>query len=764
MKLRGWQLAALGLGCCALGWACSMEWEPAVFVSSEYPDSPAKYAAGDLGLVQGNYRLRDLVVAYRYLKGRKLSAEEQAALASTPPGSDNDMELPDGVGVPVWTAARGTNAAPEHGVPSTLRKYKHVYQVNGKSVEEDAIYLNCPENAFVTAASTAADRAKQWGASSSAYLDWLRGQDAVFANCDGQPTAMPTDAPANAPTLLREDRAYQIAAAHFYRAEWDAARNGFDAISRDNASPWQPWGQYLAARTDVRQAYVESQANRSGPEYDVSSFDPARMADAEKRLQSVIQQTKSDTMRHAAAMELEYVRIRCDSAAAADEIAHSLAGPKPDPELAQHLYDLRIIQLRNLPMGSSDLSQWIAAMQTNPSRAYAQWKAQPSMPWLIAALAGPAPDNSSVKELLDAAANVPTASPAYTTVTYQRARMLLQLKRDPEARALLTSELPRLQNDPSNPSAANAFRGLRMLTAINLDDLLRDAPRSIHDGSFDTNNSIETNQGGQTVLTDSPTERCYGIVVQGVLFPNSKNCIPKTPPGQFADDTSILFNERFPLSIWVDAAKSVALKPDHLHTELAEAAWTRAVILDRDAEAKALFPLLPEAIRKQAGDGTGFAAIFAMLHQSGLRPFLQPGVQPSANSQLDSFRDNWWCHSNQPGGPVEPYAQDQILWPLPDPLFLTADEKKRAAEETAVLEKEPSGSVWLSQRTLAYAREHPDDARVPEALAMAVRAMHYGCGDNADAAPEKETAKAAFQLLHRKYPKSVWTQKTPYYY
>jgi len=41
-----------------------------------------------------------------------------------------------------------------------------------------------------------------------------------------------------------------------------------------------------------------------------------------------------------------------------------------------------------------------------------------------------------------------------------------------------------------------------------------------------------------------------------------------------------------------------------------------------------------------------------------------------------------------------------------------------------------------------------------------VRATRYGCTD-------KETvnySKAAFDLLHKRYPNSEWTKKTPYYF
>ncbi len=740
--LRGWLMAVICLRV-AVGWACSEEWTPVVFVSST-PDAPAAYAAGKLGLVRGNYELRHLVVAYRYLKGGTLSDNEQkiAALASLgDPDYGSDMNIPSGAGVAAWDDVRGGAGSPAPAIPSTVRNYKRTQQVNGKELEIGGMYLNCPADSFATAAATYTDRMKQWGAGSPQLADWVAGQDAVFSNCGDNVGTMPVATPGNAPVLLKQDRAYQVAAARFYRAEWDEARKGFDAIALDTSSPWQIWGGYLAARADVRQSYME--ASLPTTDQYVSTFDEAPMRDALKRLEAVSQSTSDARVRHAAEMELAFVRIRVDSAAAVDAIARVMSSGKPDADFEQHLIDLHAIQRRNLNMGSSDLAQWILAMQKDPSTAYARWKQQPSLPWLIAALSSATVDDAQAQELLAAAAKVNVASPGYTTTNYERARLLLRLKKPTEARDLLNRELPPLRQDSNHPSAANAYTELRMLTAENLDAMLRDAPRIVTD----------PNIGQATVNT--PTEICYG---SGTSFCTTKS--------QLADDSAILFNERFPMSLWVEAAKSHALAPEPLRSELAMAAWTRASMLHDDASARALLPLLPKPIQEQAGDGTGFAAVFAMLHGPGLAPWIMPGRQPSVNYSTVFGHGSWWCAESEPGANGQSYATDQIVWPLPDPLFLRPEEKAQAATEAAALKKLPAASILLSRQALAFAREHPDDPRVPEALAMSVRAMHYGCdsyGNDADAV-RKTTGKAVFELLHQRYPQSDWTKKTPYYY
>jgi outer membrane protein assembly factor BamD (BamD/ComL family) len=61
---------------------------------------------------------------------------------------------------------------------------------------------------------------------------------------------------------------------------------------------------------------------------------------------------------------------------------------------------------------------------------------------------------------------------------------------------------------------------------------------------------------------------------------------------------------------------------------------------------------------------------------------------------------------------------------------------------------------------IQWANSHPADPRVPEALHLAVKTTRYGCTDKDSA----RWSKAAFDVLHNKYPNSPWTKKTPYWF
>jgi hypothetical protein len=93
--------------------------------------------------------------------------------------------------------------------------------------------------------------------------------------------------------------------------------------------------------------------------------------------------------------------------------------------------------------------------------------------------------------------------------------------------------------------------------------------------------------------------------------------------------------------------------------------------------------------------------------------------------------------------------------------FLTGPQQAENEAELQQMKAEaPSGSDYLAAHTLAWARSHPDDPRVPEALHIVVQLGRRGCGIPAGA----NYGRTAFQLLHARYPGSDWAKKTKYWY
>jgi hypothetical protein len=229
------------------------------------------------------------------------------------------------------------------------------------------------------------------------------------------------------------------------------------------------------------------------------------------------------------------------------------------------------------------------------------------------------------------------------------------------------------------------------------------------------------------------------------------------------------------------AAKDSSV-PASIRRQLSVVAWTRAVVLGRMEAALDISPMMASlvpllapdlhAFESAPADAREFAAVWTMLHNPGLGVAVETGFgRLTAMNRIDPFRDNWWCsHSKSipPATESPSWITPEVSAALahlygqkpPQASFLT-DEQKRAAEaDTKTLDAALTGPNFLAERTLAWAKAHPDDPRLPEALHLVVRATRYGCTDDRT----QQFSRRAFDLLHRRFPNSDWTKKTPYWF
>jgi len=720
--------------------ACGPFFEPEVFVPDR-PDNMQTYATGKLGIVQPDYWRADKIVAYRYLIGGHLSKEEQLAYAPPPttpssyPSWEAEQKALQEQSAPYkWTKARNEFAPQQL---TTIPAPDRSVDIQHQGFVEHNDVLNCTDSAFETAIITLRSRAQTWGKQSADLKDWIAGQDLVFSNCS-QAGNMPAPTPADASQLLKQDRAYQIAAAHFYATQYDEAIAGFQSIAQDKASPWSKWGEYLTARAQIRKAAFTAPTVEWG---ELAKFDPDLMQSAKARLIRVAQ-TSDPQIKHAALAELSFINVRLEPQKHINEMADALASPTPDPEFAQHLADLLFLNNHNVT-GSTDLLQWMGL--GGKTDALQQWNATHSLPWLISAISSVKPGDPEAQTLLAESAKLPATSPAYATANYYRAQFLLKSGEPEQARKLATTLLSTL-DDKSFPGSRNAVLALRMDTAPTYKAFLEDAPRT-------TINSGFLSQAASNLQCVNPDP--------------TNGCTRQIPPQQFDWDAAGALNVQVPLSLWIEAASSTSPLPPHLREAIAWAAWIRAIGLNEEAATKKLSPLLPPAVRAVASDSTGFPATLALLRNPGFKPYIEQGVQRSASFHtLEDFRDNWWCDSWGDGPSPGEYDNSSAHPPAqPHLSFLTESEHSAAKTQHEALDQLPNGVTWLGRRAIDYIKTHPGDPNAPEALHLTVRATRYGCSprqDKQDA--QKLVSKEAFQLLHKRYPKSPWTAKTPYYY
>jgi hypothetical protein len=801
--------------------SCGPFFPEAVFVQNTSPDgSYADYARGEIGIPQPGYRVEDLVIAYDWLNGHGLSASEQqqAVALDRAPGTlgfEDPAKLP---GFTAWMAARKDSGVPSPPAPPRQSGFHIAQDLNGDRPVPGASYqnfTNCLDQAFATAADALKARKAAHASDPASLADWVHGQDALFANCNGSGDKMPADAPASAPTWLKHDRAYQQAAAKFYQTDYDAAIVRLRAIAADKTSPWHDIACLVEARaltrratvgqiTDIPAAAIEApnapysedreKAQRAYAEL-VKQKQPQRLAEARDALKAILADPAMQPYHADAAGLLDFVMLRLDPAAQAETLAARLTAPNraQTPGIFQQaLIDLRYYlyppysnqaaateTLRAVP--KSTVFAWMQAMRTpapvqkmdwdlsqpaDPAKAqqrtqaaaeaFTQWRSTHATPWLIAAMANTQPGAPAAPELIQAATAVSQTATAWTAATYHRLRLM------PNAVAMrsdLAAIEPTLIHAPQR-STLNLFKLLNQRNSPTLADFLRSAA-ALPAG-------ITTMDSGDPDAPDtqSQTNLCgvHGSQATTLLF-NS--------------DAATILNTRMPLTLLAEATEDKDL-PRNLSFQIAQSTWTRAVLLNRPEIAHRMSPLLIGCYPawKPWLDDYDNAATATDRHVTGLLALMRfPSTSPLVSAGMERsdgfagysmYRDNWWPAGNAPGSSfsttlglsagtppgffgTQPIPRTQ----LPDPTFLTAADRVIADREIATLRTTPCASDYYATAALDWQQHHPADPRTLTLLGFAERAIRSGCRTDAT----KELNHRLFVIVQTKYPKSEWARR-----
>src|SRR5579859_4587930 len=733
-----------------------------IFSYSESPNVPLdKFVAGDLGVLRPTYSSDYLIIAYRHLMNLGLNAESRKAILSDSNSQSNGQFSEMSPAVMAWMEAR-THI---HG----LSKFQSSGQFTSISKEQPyEQFLNCPDNAFTNAARTLDDRIGKYGTENTEVKEWVAGQDVVFSNCNATgPGVLPNELKTGT-AWLKADRLYQTAAATFYGRNFDDAVKLFDAIAADHSSPWSGIAPYLAARAMIRKATLQAGKDQA--------FDKTAMADAETRLQKILADPAQSKIHDDARRMLGFVRFRTHPAERVAELEAEIVSKTPGADFDQNLTDF--LRLTNRGEEAGDLGDWLKTLRRGytehdgkvereskaAAHAQQQWRENQTLPWLIAALELAQPNDPAAPNLLNDAAIISARSPAYFTVRYEVLRLMIGAGQKKQAR----KELDSILAQPTLPSGVrNLFVEQRLPLAISFDDFLKYASQVPAAIGVDEN-------GGESIPP---------------LQPESN------PQPAFLDTYAAkVFAKRLPVDLFSQAATSASL-PQSLQRDVALAAWTRAVLLDDIPTATKLVPTIEKIEPSVQADlqkfqvassdaEKKFAAIFLILKHPGLKPYVVRGEnriefsgQPEPLGKIDDLRDNWWCASigaDPAGSNYYDYETNEYAEKRPEPPaqfkdpdagfaypdFLSESQRIAAGQQWDQLTKLGTGPNWLAQQTVEWAKAHPADPRIPEALYLAVRATRYGCRNKLTT----KYSKSAFDLLHEKYPQSEWAKKTKYYF
>jgi len=729
--------------------------ETVILVNIARPADAAAFDRGVFGVLHPTYERRFLIRAYRRLHGL------ETVIQPSGKGGTPAVEQPLG-----WLEAR-------ERVLKTGQRIDAWRFKKDRPLTEYRFFENCNDEAFETAMNTLGERIRQFGEESPVVAGWLRAQDAVFGNCGGSGTVqvvMPEAAPSGSDSLTRADRAYQSAAAQFYAMQYEAAESSFLAIAADSSSPWRPYGRYLAARSLIRRQSVGTPA-LSRQEGD------AVLDRADRYLQAITDDSGTPaSLRESAARLRSLVALRVQTPQRFLALARQLAAPGQirQQDLTDYLrtfdssinpnteYDYDGIGNRDALVAGDDLTDWLVTLQGKGAaahdRATTRWSETHSPHWLVAALWKAAASDPAAGELLRAAAGVAPDSPAYMTVSFLRARLLLARGDRPGARALLAS-LPDQPNAATPADAVNLFRALRLQAADDLGSWLRAAPRL--------------------------------PVSAGSSFSESWS-LQKSLDPSFDVDAALALTESFPLDRLVDAVATPIL-PARLRLIVATEAWTRAVQLRRDDAGlrvapviESLAPSLREEMDRYIGapnaDARHYAGILTILRWPTFRNYVPlaegapPGffpprfTEPSQTLNM-GIRKHWWCGF----GPMRtwtvagPYEETPVTRlpelvyqaaRIPPPAVISAADRSQAVREFDALATFGTAPNYLSAEAIAWAKARPKDPDVAEALARAVSSTRYGCSDKQTGAYSRQ----AFTILHRQYPATEWAKRTPFWY
>lgn len=797
---------------------CGPDFPEAVFVLQTGPGGNyASYAAGHIGVPQQGYRIRHMVIAYDYLSGHPLPEDVQKQAVAVNAYLLNPWESDDQAGgspgklsgFKAWIAARSAFGAVDGYMPDAGLATNR--SIPGENYGE---FTNCLDDAFSTAAKTLANRIAAHSADDPAVIDWVRAQDAVFSNCGdgkvpsyfgaGKPPVPPPQphppaaAPANAPEWLKQDRAYQSAAASFYALEFDDAISRFRSIAGDSASPWSLTARYLVARTYLRKASIEdpdlsySHGNDHASQQDAAAKYRATMALARHELVEMQSEASMASMRSSIDGLLDYVNIRLEPEAQAAVLATRLQSPSPASfhqallDLtwlhSSHIYGSAPIPALHTASHSNDMNEWIDAVYTNDeSSALKHWHSTRSTAWLLAAISNSKPADSSAPELLRAAGSVPQTDPGWLAITYHRLRLS---PRNATTRAEVLALLPQIRAS-EDVSATNLFLALSTATAPSLQDWLATVPRTPAGASSgDGEEVLPNSMVSSTQDSERGTQPAFIEDACGKQFP-ANTVLPL-----FDSDAASILNRDMPLRLLAQSAESTAL-PNNLRFQVAQATWARAVLLDKPELAHRMTPILTGCRAAwntvlaaydaaSTPDQRHAAGLLALMRFASTVPSVWDGEDRRQNfATYDAFRQNWWCSAvprpreTIDSDPDLPATVDEGSAPaIVPPPFLTSTDLAEAHNEVASLEQIPRASTYFAQQALAWQKLHPADPQTPDILGEADRVLRNSCRKDpamdehgnthenpGDMALTTNLAKALFETLQRNYPASTWAKR-----
>ena len=170
--------------------------------------------------------------------------------------------------------------------------------------------------------------------------DWLKGQDAVFANCSGGAAVLPANAPEGSPVLVEGRPRLPNCCGRVSYAEKFADARCFFWSHCPGFQSALAWDCALPGGTQPGAGCIHRHAKDSAGYGSIATFDDGLMRQAATRLKALLNEPHPGISQQAIQNELDLVRLRTEPMVRLKELSAALAGPETDPNYAQHRTDL----------------------------------------------------------------------------------------------------------------------------------------------------------------------------------------------------------------------------------------------------------------------------------------------------------------------------------------------------------------------------------------------------------------------------------------
>ena len=756
------------------------------FSLKKHADFPLlEFTNGKIGIVPDSFEPMSLVVFYRQLNNLTLAKAEQKQIVGA---MEHQIFYRSEI-----TETSENNNVPQANLPDSLQNW---FAARAKITDKKPVietekivsngynyFYNCLPDAFNNATKVLDARITKYGNNEN-VKEWLKGQDAVFSNCENVQN-LPEQLGENFPEWLRQDRAYQIAATQFYKSDMVGAREIFEKIAADESSVWKNTAKFVTARTFIRQASFIKDAEDETAKAQAEKDKTELLRQAAEKLQNILADNSMNEFHKSAFRLLGLVKYRMIPTERQKELADLLSRPSENQNLYNDLtdytwllenvagnaaekgkeferleaekagkeYDYNYqLKLRDVSTDErqNELTDWLFTYQSADGfqHAFEKWKETGKLQWFVAAIIKTDAKAEQSAEILNEADKIKPNSAAFATVRYHQIRLLLETEKRAEAKRKLDEIIAtNLKNLPL--STQNKFFAQRMILAENLNDFLKYAQRKPVIFDYDESNREE-----------------------GTSLKDSENLSAWENRTMFDNDAVAFLNEKVPLSTLREAALSSQL-PEHLKRFLVVAVWTRAFVLGNQAIEKEFTPLMSRYAKEfapllakyaNASNQTTreAAALIAVLSYPVIQPYVPVGYgrEDSSPSAIDSIRGNWWCAEDEAAKDYSRYDNYNFNYPKVYPSFLTNAEKTTAEREHKRILSSGNSATFLARRAVEFANQNPKHPQTPEILHLAVRSTRYGCTDD----NTKTFSKKAFDILHTSYKNSTWTKQTPYWF